>query len=559
MRLPSFIHLSLLVVVLPCAESAFARKTPPPSTGSVGAGTPDGENIIKARAKGQKRLFEWVPFSKEAFERAKTEHRFVLLDGAAEWCHWCHVMDETTYADPRVGAVLSSRFVAIRVDIDERPDIGERYAEYGWPATILFSPEGEEIGKLRGYVESERLLHVLDELGSRKGGGTVVRTPDVGDMPASVETLSWIGAAETLSLDEFYDEEQGGWGHKQKLAVGTAVELEVRRWRHGDLAAAKRVLFTLKQQRAILDPVWGGLYQYSAATDWSAPHFEKLMAFQAANIEAYARAAALPDESGSEKNPALDDARHIAEYVDQFLSAESGAFHPNQDADAGAHDRSVPFVDGHVFYAKDDAGRRRLGMPRVDPHVYPRETAMAIAALATLYEVSHEARWLVRAKRAAEAIQASFVLPDGTVIHEAENKEGPFLLGDGAWTGYALARLGEVSGEAIYRDRAVVVARALRKNFDDGHGGVLGGTPDVHAAGVFAHPALSFSDAVAAARCHAALGRIHHDSAQTSRAREVLAAIATPRALSGAGRFVGDFLLALDEVGKYPWLPAPAK
>ncbi|MCA9573581.1 MAG: DUF255 domain-containing protein, partial [Myxococcales bacterium] len=103
----------------------------------------------------------WSPWSAETFARAKAEGRYVLVDGVAAWCHWCHVMDATTYRDPAVVALLAERFVAIQVDVDARPDIHDRYAAWGWPATILLSPDGQEIGKYKGYLEPAELLAIL--------------------------------------------------------------------------------------------------------------------------------------------------------------------------------------------------------------------------------------------------------------------------------------------------------------------------------------------------------------------------------------------------------------
>ena len=134
------------------APSAKVAPAPAPQRGVVRKGTPDGVNVALARAKDQKQLFDWVDIGPAAFEKARRENKFILLDGAAAWCHWCHVMDETTYADPEVGKEIAAHFVAIRVDIDQHPDIAERYGDYGWPATIMFSPDAEEIGKYRGYL-----------------------------------------------------------------------------------------------------------------------------------------------------------------------------------------------------------------------------------------------------------------------------------------------------------------------------------------------------------------------------------------------------------------------
>ena len=79
----------------------------------------------------------WQTHWKNAlFTRAKREHRFVLLDLHAVWCHWCHVMDEKTYSDPRVQALMAKYYVTVSVDADEYPDLTSRYGDWGWPATL---------------------------------------------------------------------------------------------------------------------------------------------------------------------------------------------------------------------------------------------------------------------------------------------------------------------------------------------------------------------------------------------------------------------------------------
>ena len=139
-----------------------------PSAGMVPAGTPDAVNIVKARRKKVEPAFTWVSWEPASFARARREKKIVLVDGAAEWCHWCHVMDETTYRDPRVGAWLAANAIAIKVDIDQRPDLANRYGDWGWPATILLTGDGAELGKFRGYLEPERLLGILRALDVKK-------------------------------------------------------------------------------------------------------------------------------------------------------------------------------------------------------------------------------------------------------------------------------------------------------------------------------------------------------------------------------------------------------
>ncbi len=95
----------------------------------------------------------WQPWSADLFAKAKAENRLVILDLEAVWCHWCHVMEKTTYKNPDVAYLLKSKFITVRVDQDANPDLSNRYGDWGWPATIIFAPDGTEIVKRAGYIE----------------------------------------------------------------------------------------------------------------------------------------------------------------------------------------------------------------------------------------------------------------------------------------------------------------------------------------------------------------------------------------------------------------------
>jgi len=515
-------------------------------TGVLAADVPDSVNIAKARERGRKQQFQWVAWSDESFALAKREHRFILLDCAAEWCHWCHVMDETTYADADIGRILSNHFVAIRVDIDARPDLAERYSAWGWPATVIFSPEAEELGKFRGYLSPDELKSALADIerANPKDAKRVVADPS-----APEDALAWIGARVTRDMDDWYDPGEGGWGHQQKAPLGANVEFELRRNAHGDNGALSRAVFSLEKQRALIDPVWGGICQYSAASTWNEPHFEKLMAFQAANLEACARVYQV-----TSNETFLADARKIDRYIEEFLTATNGGFFATQDADLNAHEKDKAFVDGHTYYALDDARRRKLGIPRIDTHVYARENGLAIAALCTLYDVSHDDAVLKRARRAADAILASHVTDEGSVWHDADRKTGPFYLADAAAFGWGLTRLAEMTGDAKYRNAVVRIGRATVKNFvDEKTGGCFEHTPDPNAAGVFTQRQQPFVHNVTCARFFAGLAKLTGDDSWRERSRCTLAAIATPHTLDDQGRMVGEYLLALDDAGAYSW------
>ncbi len=515
-------------------------------SGAVRDGTPDAVNLVKARQVKRQRAFTWQPWSPETFAAAKAAGKFILVDGAAEWCHWCHVMDETTYLDPEVGALLTERFVAIRVDIDARPDLAERYGEWGWPATIVLSPDAQEVGKYRGYLRPDQLKQLLRDVAAAP------TTPHeawntLEQLPANDASMGWVCAKVTHELDRFFDPEEGGWGFRQKTPIGMNVEFELLRAAHGDPSALERVRLTLRKQRALIDPVWGGLSQYSAASHWKEPHFEKLMGYQAPVIEALARASSATGD--------LDlraDAEHIASFVERFLTRADGAFFTNQDADLGAHDRTTRFVDGHVYHSLDDAGRRKLGLPWVDTHVYARENGLAIAALVALYEATRDQQYLTRARAAAEVMLGSHVMADGAVKHDAGDSTGAYLA-DGAALGRALTRLAEVTHDARYLDVAQRIGTRLWTLHAPASGALFERTLDPDAAGVFAHRQTPFAHNVTAARFFLGLGRLTHDEVWRQRGRSVLEAIATPQLLDNEGRFLGEFLIAADEAGLYPW------
>src|SRR5437016_4785023 len=85
----------------------------------------------------------WRPWSQEAFEQARQTGRPILLSISAVWCHWCHVMDETTYSHPGVIDLINREYIPVRVDNDVRPDINQRYNMGGWPSTAFLTASGD--------------------------------------------------------------------------------------------------------------------------------------------------------------------------------------------------------------------------------------------------------------------------------------------------------------------------------------------------------------------------------------------------------------------------------
>src|SRR3954452_5278538 len=224
---------------------------------------------------------QWNGWSGELFSRAAAEKRFVILDLEAVWCHWCHVMEKTTYANPEITELLASKYIPVRVDQDANPDLSSRYGDWGWPATIVFGPDGTEIAKIRGYIEPPRMQALLKAIIDDPSPG-----PSVGEaFEIKPSTSAFLGKQQRAALmknyDESYEEKLGGWGEAQKYIDADSLDLAITRAEAGDTTAAKRARQTLDAGTALIDPVWCGVSQYSEGGSGQKPHFEKIMSFQA--------------------------------------------------------------------------------------------------------------------------------------------------------------------------------------------------------------------------------------------------------------------------------------
>ncbi|MDD5763419.1 MAG: DUF255 domain-containing protein, partial [bacterium] len=104
----------------------------------------------------------WSDWEPGALARAGAEGKLIFLDIGATWCHWCHVLDQTSLADPRVVRMLNEDFVSVRVDTDKRPDINDRYNQGGWPTTAVLHPDGRLLTGAT-YLPPDALAGLLEK------------------------------------------------------------------------------------------------------------------------------------------------------------------------------------------------------------------------------------------------------------------------------------------------------------------------------------------------------------------------------------------------------------
>ncbi len=290
-----------------------------------------------------------------------------------------------------------------------------------------------------------------------------------------------------------YDRTNGGFGDVHRFIHGDTLEWTLERGRalerNTDPALWREVSArTLAGARHLIDPVWGGMFQYSEKLDWSAPHYEKLLNIQRDALRTYVLAWQIGHDPAD-----LAAARDVARWLMDFMRAPSGAFHTSQDADAG------PNLHGDAFYAKSDAQRRAGPQPPIDRNVYARENGWAIASLAALYDVTGDAALLAAAVRAFDWTLANRRAPNGGFGH-ARAADDDTHLGDTLAMAEAALALYRSTAERRYLALAVDLGEVIVRDHRDPAGGFMVRQPEPGAKGVLAKPVKQIDENVATVR-----------------------------------------------------------
>jgi uncharacterized protein YyaL (SSP411 family) len=311
----------------------------------------------------------WHPWSATAFEEAKESGRPILLSISAVWCHWCHVMDETTYSHPGIIDLINRDYVPIRVDNDVRPDINQRYNMGGWPSTAFLTSSGDiltgatymppdqmadALTKVASYYRTNQPEIASRALEARKRAGSAVAR-SAGSLEDGI--VHSVLAAVTSA----YDSEYGGFGNAPKFPQPDAILLLLEQSQlRSDPELRQMAVHTLEQMAGggTYDHVEGGFFRYSTTQDWSVPHFEKMLEDHAGLINGLALAG-----MGS----VLDT---TTGYLDRVLrNPKTGLYAGSQDAD-------------EHYYSMDAEERAQRPAPYVDRRAYTSwNGALAVAYL----------------------------------------------------------------------------------------------------------------------------------------------------------------------------------
>ncbi len=404
----------------------------------------------------------WRPWSEEAFAEAKAADKPILLSISAVWCHWCHVMDETTYSDPAVIDLVREQYVPIRVDNDLRPDINQRYNMGGWPTTAFLTPGGDI---LTGgtYIPADQMADAAARVAGiyHQRKGEIEQQVEAGRREASRGVAASAGGVDPRLVDRVlgaaegaFDQEHGGFGSQPKFPMTEALlfcaEQALRRQ---DPRLLEMTRFTLQQMAGggTYDHVAGGFFRYSTTADWSVPHFEKMLEDHAGLLAALAR-------TGQEE--VLDDALRYLNGV--LCDPATGLFWGSQDAD-------------EEYYGLDAAGRAEREAPAVDRRVYVSWNAQLALALLEAHQWLHRPDLAAQAERLLTSLFDRFGSESGGLAH-ADAVPGQ-LADQSAGLRAATAAWGAGFGEG-WRDRALALVHHLDERYGDPeHGGYFDREP----------------------------------------------------------------------------------
>ena len=319
---------------------------------------------------------DWLPWGKEAFEKARRENKPIFLSVGYSTCHWCHVMAHESFEDDAIAEIMNREFVNIKVDREERPDVDRVYMTFvqattgggGWPMSVWLTPQLEPFVGGTYFPPEERFgqpafKRVLQRVAeawkndrekiSAQGSNIIQALREAArEEAAAGEINASILEGAYQQLARTFDPHEGGFGRAPKFPRPVALNFLTRfHARNPDTDsgqhALEMVLLTLRRMAAggMHDHIGGGFHRYSVDGHWHVPHFEKMLYDQAQLASAYLDACQITGEADFAAT-----ARDILDYVRRDMTSPEGGFYSAEDADspvAAVYDRRESEIGAH--------------------------------------------------------------------------------------------------------------------------------------------------------------------------------------------------------------------
>jgi uncharacterized protein YyaL (SSP411 family) len=465
----------------------------------------------------------WYEWDEESFELASTLELPVMLYLTAPWCEPCHLMAETTLADPDVVATINDDFLPILVDTDKRPDVDNRYNKGGWPTTAFLNADGEVL-ESHNFLTAEQMMLVLQRVKAQVAGEQVssistiavrpgVRLAELAGQPEAVgeltpDLVNEIGQKVVAAFDQAH----GGFGTPPKFHHADVLEFALAMaHRTGDEVLAGLVHKSLESmvQGGLYDRVGGGFFRYATTADWSVPHYEKMSGDQAQLLGLYLRA-----YQATGRRNYLDTAQGILHYVDTMLwDRDRGYFYGSQEAEPD-------------YYALDAAGRAEHAAPYVDKTVYTERNAAVASAYMLASAVLDDPRYADLAIRAMEFIWQNSYQEGLGLYHYFDNRPHvPGLLADQVSMAQTWLDAYEHFGREIYLQHAETLMRFVGNALRDDDGRYFDTVAAPEAVGRLRRREKPFCENVAVAEVYLRLCRLTGREQYQATAQQTLEAL----------------------------------
>ena len=400
---------------------------------------------------------DWNQWSEEVFLRARQQSKPVLLTLTATWCHWCHVMDQTTYSDERVIRLISSRYVPVRVDVDRRPDLSRKYNQGGFPSVALLNDSGEILAG-RVYTPPEQLALLLEQVSDSYPEFPDAKLDVPADPTSTGSTEGQSPAQLVLSrLEDLYDQNFGGFGYEPKQPPWEGLRFLLALYsRLGEASLLRMVVRTLDGMAAgLYDQKDQGFFRYSVARDWKVPHYEKMLTTNASLATLYLEAYQVTGKAAY-KNIAAGALDYL---LGTLHDSDRGLFYASQDA-------------GEEYYRLPWADREMATRPSIDRTFYTGWNALAAESLLRAYTVLGQTTYLAGAARVLDMLwMQSWSLERGLCHVANDDVEQPPLLEDQVFFLRALLAGYQATGDSEYLHRAVAVGQIIQEIFTAPEGG----------------------------------------------------------------------------------------
>ncbi|MGH2629463.1 MAG: thioredoxin domain-containing protein [Actinomycetota bacterium] len=433
---------------------------------------------------------DWYPWGEEALAKARAEDRPIFLSIGYAACHWCHVMERESFEDEATAAVLNERFVSIKVDREERPDLDGIYMDAvqamtgqgGWPMSTFLTPKGEPFYAgtyfppeprhgLPGFRDvllavSEGWRDRRSELVGQAGRVAEAIARAVRVPPSRAALDATIADEATESLRRSFDTRWGGFGSAPKFPQPMTLEFVLRRALRGSADALEMVTTTLDRmaEGGIRDHLGGGFARYSTDERWHVPHFEKMLYDNALLLQLYTRASLV---TGLERYREV--AGGTAEYLLREMQHPEGGFFSSQDADSeGVEGRFFTWPWPELVGLVGESVARAFGA-RPDGNWEGTNVLWRSASI----EAVASAEGLAPDDLAARLTEARAVLFEAREARVHPATDDKVLA---AWNGMAIgafAEAGRALGEPRYVDAAVRAATFVLEHLRDDGGRLL--------------------------------------------------------------------------------------